>query len=62
MSDPPAPVEPDGEQPGPEGTAPLPPPGGEQRVPSEGPDDPPNEGDLPSDPEPDGDDPDGDDR
>ncbi|WP_165404097.1 hypothetical protein [Egicoccus halophilus] len=32
-------------------TAPLPPEGGEQTVPSEGPDDPPNEGQLPRDPD-----------
>jgi hypothetical protein len=32
-------------------TAPLPAPGGEKATPSEGPDDPPNEGRVPSDPD-----------
>jgi hypothetical protein len=32
-------------------TAPLPAPGGEGVTPSEGPDDPPNEGEVPSDPD-----------
>jgi hypothetical protein len=34
-----------------EETAPLPAPGGETATPAEGPDDPPNEGAVPSDPE-----------
>jgi hypothetical protein len=33
-------------------TAPLPAPGGEDVTPSEGPDDPPNEGDIARDPDP----------
>jgi hypothetical protein len=36
-----------------EETAPLPAPGGETATPAEGPDDPPNEGEVPSEPEPD---------
>jgi hypothetical protein len=34
-----------------DGSSPLPPPGGETSVPAEGPDDPPNAGEVPSDPD-----------